>query len=407
VWHPRLDRWRRTLRPHALFLAADGLWDLGPTPALRFVDFAAWCAAHPAARCRLFVSSHHLHLVDSDPDLALRSDAAVNEHARAQLVHYHGAAAEHWPLAAWRSGGHRGATALHGLDLDALRAAAGAHRVRLLGVHPWWLAAWRWALARHPERAAAENTRLLLVEGALATQVHVQSGSLRSAVVMRLAGPRNADLQALIADLADAADGAPVVVHGHGIEDGREAGLSGSAPDPLSTRPPRSRPGAAPAPDLLDPRPAPALAWVAAGAAVLALVAAAADTLQARAELQVATDATVAQAAPAEAAPAPGLLALQAALGRPWPRIFAAAEAASLPGVRWLVMDQGGGDLRLEGLAPDADTALKVATALAAQPGVQNAVVSRVLAVEGDGTGAGGVRFELLADLAGPMRAAP
>ena len=52
-------------------------------------------------------------------------------------------------------------------------------------------------------------------------------------------------------------------------------------------------------------------------------------------------------------------------LAQPWADVWAASEAASVPGITWLALAHGEtGSLRLNGLAPDAGTALQAAQAL-------------------------------------------
>lgn len=153
-----------------------------------------------------------------------------------------------------------------------------------------------------------------------------------------------------------------------------------------------------PQPDFLRPtRGASTWVWLALGLALLVLADAAHDATLAWQERQSA----LAIEAPPAPPPPPkpdaevqrALRRAHAQLERPWPAAFAAVEAIHRPGVKWLALDIGErGQLRLEGLAPDAAVAIAVAEALRGQAAWRDAVPGRI-----ENTAEGPVRFELSA----------
>jgi len=89
-------------------------------------------------------------------------------------------------------------------------------------------------------------------------------------------------------------------------------------------------------------------------------------------------------------------------LARPWPAVWAAGEVAALDGIRWLGLDLGErGQLRLDGLAPDATQVLDAAQALRAQPQAGGTAVWRDVVVARIDRTPEGQRFEISAQLAG------
>jgi hypothetical protein len=80
-------------------------------------------------------------------------------------------------------------------------------------------------------------------------------------------------------------------------------------------------------------------------------------------------------------------------LQRPWPQALAAVESVQVAGVSWLALDVSEqGSLRLEGLAPDAASALAAAEALRADPMWREVLLARM-----DTAPTGGQRFALQA----------
>lgn len=207
--HPPLP-WRSRLAPaRALWLGPGGLWDAGATawPQRRgpvqapqhHAGLADWCQGRRGQAARLWLSGHWLHEVLVDARLPLADDAALLAYARGLLQHYHGDAAAAWPLAAWRAGGARGVSALHGVPLAPLRAAARQAGVALRSVQPAWAAALAAARRRAPLLARAPAARLLVVEGDQFSQIDLAGGRITALQQRRLAAPTWAALQAWVA----------------------------------------------------------------------------------------------------------------------------------------------------------------------------------------------------------------
>ena len=216
-------------------------------PALTPSDWPAWCQAHAGRSVRLWLGASLTHELALAPDLALGDDPALLAYARPLLQHYHGEAAAHWPLAAWRCGAglqapQRGVSALHGVDLVALQAAAGQAGVRLQAVQPGWSAAL--ALARVPALAVASQAQLLVVEGPLLTQLHTRHGQLLQLQRRRLPQAHWAALQAWWQAQPEQALG-PAWAVGHGLLDAPSASTS-PAPVPVPAQTPAQAQAAAP-----------------------------------------------------------------------------------------------------------------------------------------------------------------
>lgn len=165
--------------------------------------------------------------------------------------------------------------------------------------------------------------------------------------------------------------------------------------------PPESRTVSTPQPDFLHPVRGPhRLAWAACAVALLVLCVAAVDALsafEARTQAQaVATQRArpVARAQPAPDTPARrAKLQALAELQRPWAQALEAVESVQVAGVSWLSLDVGEqGTLRLEGLAPDAASALAAAEALRADPMWREVLMARM-----DAQPSGAQRFALQA----------
>jgi hypothetical protein len=175
---------------HTLYLSSDGVlsWPSATAAtahhkATACADFAAWCAAHPHSDARIFVSGHLLHSLVVDPALKLTDDAALRAYAQQQFGHYHGPAARQWPLAVWshqsKTQRQAGACALHGVDMNALHAAAHAHGVRLLSVSPVWSAGLSSVTARWSAQEGKQSRHAVaLIEGALLTWMLLQGGTV-------------------------------------------------------------------------------------------------------------------------------------------------------------------------------------------------------------------------------------
>jgi hypothetical protein len=174
------------------------------------------------------------------------------------------------------------------------------------------------------------------------------------------------------------------------------------------------------------PRRAPWPAWLLMGCGLLMAVVSGLDVLaandrlaagrerlarlQAASERLRATTSAAARAASAgtnggaratdQAAAREAAWSVAASLRHPWLLVFEAVEAATPAGVRWLGMDHDAGrpELRLEGTAPDAASALALVDALAADPAMAMVVLTRLDRAQD----AAGVRFELSAQLQAP-----
>lgn len=253
AWWGELRRdWGRALQRlpvQRVLLQEEGVLGLAPesTQTKRYASLAAWCEdGHADSDVRLLLGGELVHSLLCDPKLPLQDIEDVRGYARHQFSHYHGAAARAWPIALWsqetdgpRAAGSRqghtqwGACALHGVDLDALKAVAAQHRVRLRNVVPLWSLALRHAAARVPGVQSAPQAAVALVEGSLVTWLRFQRGSLIQLQQRYLNSPCVADLNELLLSLMQeggpmgaAGDEAPVLL-GWGIAD---AGVTASIP---------------------------------------------------------------------------------------------------------------------------------------------------------------------------------
>jgi hypothetical protein len=339
-------------------------------------EFTAWCREAPGTAVELVVSAKALHELVAEAGLPLADLDAVQAYAQQQFAHYFGAAAQRFAIAPWQCGDVRGASALHGLDLAALRAQAAAARVRIAAVHPAW-AVW---LAALPAATRAGSGRLVWHEG-------------ETAVVMQLDRGRVTGLQSRrVQSLADLAGDAPLAVGGP---------ASDLAPQP---GPPM------PQPDFLPRSARSPLAWPLAATGALVLATAAWSAVESHRALEAAQAArdrvaalrTAAKPAPRRAAAAPAenrsALEARALLAMPWEPLLTRVETAGADArtISWLGLDAsaGRGELRLEGLTPDKLLALQLAEQLGTTPGWRQVVLSRFSVAE---TGLAGQRFEISA----------
>jgi hypothetical protein len=233
---PAVRRWWRTRRPgptHTLFVAPDAVTAWAPEggdPG-RFEGVAGWAAAHPGTRARLVLSGHVTRDLLADPALPLHDDTTVEAWARHQFMHYHGAEAEGWPLAAWHDRGVRGVTALHGIDLRATSAWAAAHDVAVVSAEPWWPVALRAATRVRPALATASGVALALVEGALVTWVDCAAGRVAAVHQRWLGAATAADWSLLHRELvAGLPVGGEHLVCGYGLVPGDDVSALPSGP---------------------------------------------------------------------------------------------------------------------------------------------------------------------------------
>ncbi|WP_157275286.1 hypothetical protein [Pelomonas sp. Root1444] len=344
-------------------------------------EFAAWCREQPGTAVELVVSARALHELVAEPGLPLADLDAVQAYAQQQFAHYFGSAAQRFALAPWRLDDVAGASALHGLDLTALRSQADAAQVRLASVRPAW-AAW---LAALPAATRSATGRAVWREDDIAVVIQLDRG--------RVTGLQSRRVQSL-ADL--------------GGDELLAVGTPASDLAPL--------PGpATPQPDFLPRSGRSPLAWPLAATGALVLATAAWSAVESHRALDVAQAArdrvavlrSAAKPPPrraAAAAPAENRSAneARALLAMPWEPLLSRVETAGADAkaIAWLGLDAsaGRGELRLEGLTPDKLLALQLAEQLGTTPGWRQVVLSRFSAAE---TGLVGQRFEINARVPG------
>jgi hypothetical protein len=365
----------RLAKPRRLFVTAGG------------DEFADWCREHPGTAVELVVSARALHELVAEPGLPLADLDAVQAYAQQQFAHYFGAAAQRFAVAPWRLGAGAqttaGASALHGLDLAALRSQADAAQVRLAAVRPAW-AVW---LAALPVATRSASGRAVWHEGDVAVVIQLDHG--------RVTGLQSRRVQSLAA-LGTSDEGAPLAVG-----------------TPASDLAPQPGP-ATPLPDFLPRSGRSRLAWPLAATGALVLATAAWSAVESHRALDVAQAArdrvavlrTTAKPPPRRAAAAPtenrSATEARALLAMPWEPLLARVETAGADAkaIAWLGLDAsaGRGELRLEGLTPDKLLALQLAEQLGSTPGWQQVVLSRFSAAE---PGLAGQRFEINARVPG------
>lgn len=423
-------RWRqafsaRLAKPRLAWLDGRGLEGLEPLRAGQALD--------------LVVSERALQHLVCEPGLPLQDEAALQAYARQLLSHYFGAAAQRWALAPWRAGDTAGASALHGLDLAALRQGLEQRGVALRGLRPAWAALLQHSLSQQPDWARAPQAALAWVEGDLLSWMRREAGQLRLLQHRRLAGPRVEALMDLLAELRADAPELPVLLAGYGLDAPRMPALPGvrqlgdlNAPAPrldeLERVPAASAMNAAntPRPDFAAPAEPPhRLAWALLACGLLVLGTAAWSAWSAHAELRTARERQAhlqAQLQRRPAAPPPAAKAaaraqatleqerlrssaeVQALLRQPWGALLANVEQAGLvdpaagQSIAWLGLDYSASrrELRLNGLASDQAQALQLVERLSAAPGWGEVVLARFQTA---GEGLQGQRFDLNAHL--------
>lgn len=342
-------------------------------------EFAAWCRDMPGTAVELVVSARALHELVAEPGLPLADLDAVQAYAQQQFAHYFGAAAQRFAVAPWQLGEAAGASAVHGLDLTALRAQADAAGVRLAAVRPAWTA---W-LASLPAAMRAGSGRAVWHEGSVAVVIQLDRGRVTALQSRR------------VNTLADLGADAPLAV--------------GTPADALAPQPGP----ATPEPDFLPRSGRSPLAWPLAATGALVLATAAWSAVESHRALDVAqaardrvatlrpTAAPKPAARRAEPAENRSALEARALLAMPWEPLLTRVETvgAEAKTIAWLGLDAsaGRGELRLEGLTPDKLLALQLAEQLGTTPGWRQVVLSRFSAAE---TGLTGQRFEINARVA-------
>lgn len=420
-------RWRqafsaRLAKPRLAWLDGRGLEGLEPLRAGQALD--------------LVVSERALQHLVCEPGLPLQDEAALQAYARQLLSHYFGAAAQRWALAPWRAGDTAGASALHGLDLAALREGLAQRGVALRGLRPAWAALLQQGLSQQPDWARAPQAALAWVEGDLLSWMRLEAGQLRLLQHRRLAGPRVEALMDLLAELRADAPELPVLLAGYGLDAPRMPALPGvrqlgdlnAAAPRLEAfeRVPTAAEATIPRPDFAAPAEPPhPLAWALLACGLLVLGTAAWSAWSAQAELHEARERQAhlqAQLQRRPAAPPPTAKAaaraqatleqerlrssaeVQALLRQPWGALLANVEQAGLVDpaagqrIAWLGLDYSAGrrELRLNGLASDQAQALQLVERLSAAPGWGEVVLARFQTA---GEGLQGQRFDLNARL--------
>lgn len=418
----------RRLRPPGFMAALTARWRGAQVCVLKpGDDFDAWCAAHSGDSCRLLLSTQYLHELSFEPGLPLHDEAQRLAYARHQFVHYFGAQAPRWRLAAWTGG----ASALHALEWSQIQDTVRRHKVRLVGVEPMWAPVLRYLAQAEPEVMRAPKGALAWVEGAQLTWLTLEHGSLKAVRKLRL---RAATAQALGDALAElGADGSiAVFVAGFGLDDAGlnlpgatvSGTLNAAAPEPaLLDAGAFSRTGL-PDIDFLGARVRrPWLAWPLLATSLLVVLTAGWSAERAReamlgsqarqASLEQRIRARTAAAAPTvasrPAAASSGASTdadvdrrssdVQAALAWSWEPLLADVEALGSVGkLDWLGLDAAATsrDIHLDGLASNRQDALRAVDQLGAMPGWHQVVLGSLQQADG---GQPGQRFDIRARL--------
>lgn len=421
-------RWRRGLgarvaKPSLLWLTAEGL-----DPA-----------AHAGRALELVVSEHLLQHLICEPGLPLADEAALQAYARQLFGHYFGAAAQRWALAGWRTEGASGVSALHGLDLQALRQGLDAHQVSLRGLRPAWAAVLQTVSAEQPDWLRAPQAALAWVEGGLLSWLALRAGVVHELRHQRLAAPTVLALHEALAEIKGQASHAAtqVLLQGYGLDAAQMPALPGvrqlapldaAVPKPAWFEPPAQPRGALPRPDFAaDGAPRSRLGWPLALCGALVLATALWSAWDSREQLGAAQQRVAALSAQLQRQPAPPRLdpaaqrgaaraqavldqerlraatEVQSLLQTPWGPLLSHVEQAGMgeppdQGISWLGLDYTAlrRELRLDGLAGDQALALQLVERLSAAPGWTDVVLSRFQTA---GEGLVGQRFDLGAKL--------
>jgi len=452
----------RFAKPQTLLLGPDGVTS-GVTssvasggqreasPSSRHESFADWCQAHVGAACSLVVGARLLHGFAFEPGLPLPDAATREAYARQQFTHYFGAIAQRWAVATWSVDGVGGASALHGVDLAALRAAADLHGVSVRRVEPFWAPLLRTLKRREPAWFMAERAALAWVEGSLLSWITLDAGRVTGLRALRLAEPTHAALHALLSELRAKEPGRRLVLGGFGLDAVAAPALAdatllgkldaGAAHVELFDTAPSSGLTAVPAPDFLGPRIARSpLAWPLAVTGLVVLATAVCSLLASQQRLREANEhvaslerqgaqraganpvaattvATSARSKRDDDANERELRAVQGQLDTPWGPLLSTIEQAGMGAdsknadsksaasrIDWLNLDYTAAraSLRLTGLAHDKATALQVVDRLGSMPGMSEVLMNRI---EDGQPSLPGQRFEIGARVASDVLA--
>jgi hypothetical protein len=354
--------------------------------------FEAWCEGHRGAQCTAWLDAELTLPLLAEAGATFADESVLADYARRVLSHYEHET--HGAVATWRSGPRAGAClALVPVDVQALRAAATRHAVRLESLRPLWTGAL--ALARRAHPVLQDSGGLLVVERCIVTVIEIAGGRISALQRHWLAQCDAAELDPLVRELGGAAG--PLVALGHGLRGEPPARLQviGSlAQEPATLLGQLASIRGALAPDFAaapSPRLRP-LGWALAGtgACMLALSATTAydayqtlDVEPAPAAVSAASGSPTMAATPArgtgEQEPEAATRAALAKLDYPWAQLFAASESAAPRGGAWLALEHRAAqpELRVSGLAPSVEEALAVAQRLGRAPGVADAFVAR------------------------------
>ena len=231
----QVRRVTRRSAAHTLFLDSDGVCAWAPTaradlasevnaPIRTTLD--AWCKSHPGQAADVVVSGHLLFSLYVDARLPLPDSTALRAYALQQFGHYHGTAAQTWPLALWSQASQRVACALHSLDLPALRSEAETHDVQLRNMIPAWSLALGAAATEVPDLRRGRSA-VAWIEGTLVTCMVLDDGALAGLRERFLDAATINCLAALMHELCvelGPFDALPVAL-GYGLGNGLEHGL--------------------------------------------------------------------------------------------------------------------------------------------------------------------------------------
>ncbi|MDT9000920.1 hypothetical protein RQP53_16710 [Paucibacter sp. APW11] len=443
-------RWRRALR--ARLAQPQQLW-LNEAVAVAALDGVGraeplqdWASQQGGTALGLIVSEQLIHPLLCEPGLPLHGDEALQAYGRQQFLHYFGAAAQRWPLAAWRQAetaataetagdpAAAGVLALHLADWPARLQQLQAQQIRLSSLRPAALAALQTAAHQQPDWWQAESAALAWVEGSLLSWLQLRHGRVSQWRHLRLAAASGGSLAETLAELMAAAPGVQVLLKGYGLDTAAESALARlaglrvlgrlDAPAPLAAHfeLPAKHQATLAADFVVQRPPRSPIAWPLLGCGLLVLATALQQTWQthqAREQLQTLLDQQTqrqARLAPRAAASKPARSAtskaqeaddwraaaeVQALLQHRWDALLANVEQAGAEtagAISWLGLDYVAGrrELRLEGLANERLPALKLVDRLAAAPGWQDVIVGRL---QNGSQGLVGQRFELSAKI--------
>lgn len=173
-------RLRTLLTPAAVFVS-------GATVLDAVTAFEAWAAKHAGSVCEIGLSAAWVHVCVVPADVVVASegdDETLIGYARLQFEHYFGLGGSAWTLAASRDARAALVCAVSTELLDALRAAAAKHHVRVQRVAPWWVRGAQTALreALQGESTSRTPRAVAAVEPGRTTLIVAQDGHVTRVV---------------------------------------------------------------------------------------------------------------------------------------------------------------------------------------------------------------------------------